>query len=211
MADFGSIMSTLTSGGATTLKWMFIIIGGVLAVCLLIGIFIFWKWKKNKYNLSVEIKMPRSDGKIVLAEWGRGSFNAKKGVVFIKRNKMKEVAMKVIDIRRYLQGSDLLTVIQVGPEDYRPVLNESWTSHNITYEDENGNKETIKESILNIKVDTGEYKAWKSSWDSAAKRAYSLQSFLQQFAVPISIAIVLLACFVGFAILFTRIGSVCGH
>ena len=72
-------------------------------------------------------------------------------------------------------------------------------------------KETIKESILNIKVDTGEYKAWKSSWDSAAKRAYSLQSFLQQFAVPISIAIVLLACFVGFAILFTRIGSVCGH
>src|SRR3989304_7917063 len=102
MADFGSIMSTLTSGGATTLKWMFIIIGGVLAVCLLIGIFIFWKWKKNKYNLSVEIKMPRSDGKIVLAEWGRGSFNAKKGVVFIKRNKMKEVAMKVIDIRRYL-------------------------------------------------------------------------------------------------------------
>jgi hypothetical protein len=67
------------------------------------------------------------------------------------------------------------------------------------------------DSILNIKVDTGEYKAWKSSWDNAAKRAYSLTSFLQQFAVPISIAIVLLACFVGFAILFTRIGSVCGQ
>ena len=169
------------------------------------------KWKKNKYNLRVEVKIPRSDGRLVLAEWARGGFNTKKGVVFIKRDKMKEVPMKVIDIRRYLQGSDLLTVIQVGPEDYRPVLNDSWTVHNTVYEDELGNKQTIKESILNIKVDTGEYKAWKSSWDSAAKRAYSLQSFLQQFAVPISIAIVLLACFVGFAIIWTRLPSVCGH
>lgn len=210
MVDFSSIMGTIASGGATTLKWMFIIIGTILVISLVIGIFIYRKWKRNKYNLNVEVKMPRSDGKIVLAEWAQGAFNAKKGVVFIKRKKMKEVAMKVIDIRRYLQGQDLLTVIQVGPEDYRPVLNESWTKHSITYEDENGNKQEVLESILNIRVDTGEYKAWKSSWDSAAKRAYSLQSFLQQFAVPISIAIVLIATFVGFAILWTRMGSICG-
>jgi hypothetical protein len=211
MADFSQIMTTVTAGGSTTLKWIFIIICVVLIVTAIIGFFIFLKWKKNKYNLRVEIKMPRSDGRLVLAEWGKGSFNAKKGVVLIKRDKMKEVAMKVIDIRRYLQGADLLTVIQVGPEDYRPVLNDSWTKHIATYEDELGNKTIVKESILNIKVDTGEYKAWKSSWDSAAKRAYSLQSFLQQFAVPISIAIVLLACFVGFAIIWTRLPSVCGN
>jgi hypothetical protein len=210
MADFGSIVGTVASGGASTVKWMFIIIGAILFICLVIGLFIWWKWSKNKYNLKVEVKMVRSDGRVVLGEWGKGSFNAKKGVVFIKRDKMKEVPMKVIDIRRYLQGTDLLTVIQVGPEDYRPVLNDSWTEHNITYEDENGNKVVMKESILNIKVDTGEYKAWKSSWDSAAKRAYSLQSFLQQFAVPISIGIVLIACFVGFALLWTKLGSVCG-
>jgi len=211
MADFGEVLTTIGAGGGTTIKWLFIIIGVILVVSLIVGLLIWWKWSKNKYNLKVEVKMPRSDGKIVLAEWAKGGFNATKGVVFIKRDKMKAVAMKVIDIRRYLQGSDLLTVIQVGPEDYRPVLNDSWTEHTITYVDEKGNFKEVKESILNIKVDTGEYKAWKSSWDNAAKRAYSLTSFLQQFAVPISIAIVLLACFVGFAILFTRIGSICGQ
>ena len=211
MADFGSILQTVSSGGATTLKWLFIIIGIVIVMSLIFGLIIWWRWSKGKYNLRIGIKLPRSDGKLVLGEWGKGSFDTKRGVVLIKRNKMKAVPMKVIDIRRYLQGSDLIDVIQVGPEDYRPILNDSWTSHIVTYVDDEGKEQEVKESILNIKVDTGEYKAWKSSWDSAAKRAYSLQSFLQQFAVPISIAIVLLACFVGFTILFTRIGSVCGQ
>ena len=210
MVDFSSILTTISQGGVSTLKWIVLIIVIILIITLVLGAIIWWRWKKNKYNLNVEVKMPRSDGRLVLAEWAQGGFNSKRGVVFIKRKKMKAVAMKVIDIRRYLQGSDLLTVIQVGPEDYRPVLNDSWTSHIVSYEDENGKKEEVKESILNIKVDTGEYKAWKSSWDSAAKKAYSLSSFLQQFAVSISIAIVLLACFVGFAIIWTRLPSVCG-
>lgn len=210
MADFNQILSSVTSGGGAVLKWMFIIIGVILLICLVLGAFIWWRVKKNKYNLDVEIKMPRSDGRLVLAEWGKGSFNSKRGVVYIKRDKMKDVAMKVIDIRRYLQGNNILTVIQVGAEDYRPVLNESWTSHIVKYEDEEGNVIEQKEAVLNIKADTGEYKAWKSSWESAAKRAYSLTSFLQQFAVPISIAIVLLATFVGFAIIWTRLPSVCG-
>jgi hypothetical protein len=210
MADFGSIMSTVTSGGATTFKWIAIIIGVVLVVSIILSLIIWWRFSKSKYNLRVEVKIPRSDGQIILAEWAKGGFNAKRGVVYIKRDKMAAVAMKVIDIRRYLQGNDLLTVIQVGPEDYRPVLNDSWTSHIVEYEDEKGNIEQIKESILNIKIDTGEYKAWKSAWDSAAKRAYSLSSFLTQFATPIAIAIVLIACFIGFAILWSKLGSICG-
>lgn len=210
MADFNQILTTVSSGAGMTVQWLLIIIGIILFLCFMIIMFIWYKWNKNRYNLRVEIKIPRSDGQIILGEWGKGGFNSKRGVVYIKRQKLKAVSMKVIDIRRYLQGSDLLTVIQVGPEDFRPVLNDSWTTHIVDYEDELGKIEQVKESILNIKIDTGEYKAWKSAWESAAKRAYSLQSFLQQFAVPISIAIVLIACFVGFAILWTKLGSVCG-
>lgn len=211
MADFNQILTTVSSGAGMTVQWVLIIAGVLLTISLIIGLFAWWKWNKNKYNLRVEVKIPRSDGQIILGEWAKGGFNAKRGVVYIKRDKLKAVPMKVLDIRRYLQGSDLLTVIQVGPEDFRPVLNDSWTTHIVDYQDENGNLEQVKESILNIKIDTGQYKAWKSAWESAAKRAYSLQSFLQQFSVPISIAIVLIATFVGFAILWTKLGTVCGN
>ena len=60
-----------------------------------------------------------------------------------------------------------------------------------------------------IRVDTGLNKAWKAAWTQAAKQAYSLKSFLQQFQTPIAIAIVIIAVFVGFAMMWTRLGSVC--
>lgn len=208
--DFGQITQTISKGGATTLKTVIIAMIVIVVLGVVFGLIAWWRWSKNRYNLKVEIKMPRSNGKITLAEWGKGSFNAKKGVVFIKRAKMRAVPMKVLDIRRYLQGADVLSVIQLGAEDYRPILNDSWAEHTITLIDDEGKEEEVKESILNIRVDTGEYKAWKSAWDSSAKNAYSLKSFLQQFQTPISIAIVLVACFVGFAIVWARMPSVCG-
>jgi len=201
------IVDAVSGGGGnvlTILIWGIVIIGAL--VIILGGLFAYWYFKK-KWNLKVEIKLPRSDGKIIMGEWGRGYYDAKKGVVFIKRagKGFKPIPMEVFDIRKYLQGADLLTVIQVASEDYRPVLNESWEEHTTT--DADGNE--IKESILNIKVDSGLNKAWKSAWDAAAKKAYSLQSFLTQFQTPIAIGIVILACFVGFAIIWTRLGSVC--
>lgn len=151
--DFNQILGTISSGTGTSVKWILIIICVILVLCVIIGLFIWWKWSKSKYNLRVEVKIPRSDGQIILGEWAKGGFNLKRGVVYIKRDKLKAVAMKVIDIRRYLQGQDLLTVIQVGPEDFRPVLNDSWTSHVVDYQDELGNVEQVKESIINIKID----------------------------------------------------------
>jgi hypothetical protein len=97
--------------------------------------------------------------------------------------------------------------LQVGPEDYRPILNDSWTEHIVSYKDDKTNDiVSVKESILNIKVDSGLNKAWKSSWDSAAKNAYSIKSFFSQFQTPIAIGIVIICCFVGFAILWTKVG-----
>ena len=105
-----------------------------------------------------------------------------------------------------MQGSFIITVLQVGPEDFRPVLNDSWTEHIETYKDpKTGEIKEVKESILNIKVDSGLNKAWKSAWDAAAKNAYSIRSFFTQFQTPIAIGIVLISSFVGFAILYSKI------
>lgn len=215
------VFSSISSGSGGTLQlvvWS-ILIGG-FALILAGGGFAYWYFKK-RWNLKVEIKLPRSNGKIIHGEWGKGFYDAKRGVVFIRRKGkgFKSIPMEVFDVRKYLQGSDLLTVIQVAPEDYRPVLNDSWTEYKTEkrdlktgdiLKDKDGKVIWVRESVLNIKVDSGLNKAWKSAWDAAAKKAYSLQSFFAQFQTPIAIGIVILCTFVGFAIMWTRLGSICG-
>jgi hypothetical protein len=193
-------MGAVTSGSGDTIKMviLIVVIGGI-ALLLLVGGGFYW-WFKKRWKFNVELKLVRSDGRIVMGEWAKGMYNAARGVFYLKRKGiMKPFAIKVFDIRKYLQGADLLTVIQVGPEDYRPVLNDSWESY---VDEETGEKA----AMINIKVDTGLNKAWKSAFDAAAKKAYSLQSFLSQFQTPIAVGIVIICCFVGFAILWTRVG-----
>lgn len=195
-------------GSVSSMAINILIWGGIIVLMLtVIGVLIYFRFFRKKYNLDIEFKLTRSDGRMTNAEWGKGFFDTKKGVVFLKRPKMKEVPMKIMDIRKYLQGNRVMTVIQVGPEDYRPVLNDSWTEHVQMYKDDTtGEVIEVKESILNIKVDSGLNKAWKSAWDAAAKNAYSIRSFFTQFQTPIAIGIVLICCFVGFAILWSKIG-----
>ncbi len=231
-SNFGDILSAVGAGGKGSLFALIWIVIALLIVALIIGLFWFFWWKKKKWNLDVEIKLTRSDGKMTYAEWGKGFYNGKRGVVFIKRPKMgafqKPYVMKIFDIRKYMQGENVMTVLQVGPEDFRPVLNTSWNEMEVEYEDtdkplkdELGNEilddegnvqyETVilKESILNIRTETGLNKAWKAAWDEAARNAYTIQSMLRQYSAPISIGIVVICCFVGFAVLWTKLSSVC--
>lgn len=203
--DTASLIGKLGGAGSIVL---YIVLGIIIIVMLAIigAIFYF----RKRWNLDVEFKLTRSDGRITNAEWGKGYYNAKRGVVYVRRPTMGKfssgIPIKIFDIRRYLQGSTIITVIQVGPEDFRPVLNDSWSEHVVTYKDTiSGEKMEVKESILNIKVDSGLNKAWKSAWDEAAKNAYSIRSLLSQFQTPIAVGIVIICCFVGFAILWTKV------
>lgn len=212
MAGWGEVISSIGNNTGSTLMlliWIVLILGIVVLVVGLI--FGFWYFKK-RWNLRVEIKLVRGNGKAIIGEWGKGRYDSQKGVVFIKREgeKIKKVPMPIFDIKRYLQGTDIMTVIQLGPEDYRPVLNDSWTERVVEYIDEDTGKEKkLKESIMDIKIDDGLNKAWKSAWDNAAKKAYSLSTFFSQFQTPIAIGIVIIALFVGFAIIWTRLGNIC--
>lgn len=204
------VLTSITggSGDILGLALITIFIGG-LAIILLIGGGVWW-WMKKRWNLRVEIKLPRSDGKIIQSEWGKGYYNSKRGVVFIKRPgiRMRSIPLMIFDVRRYLQGSDTLTVIQLSPEEYRPVLPKSFLEYEVTYvNEETGEEKTLKESILNIEVDYGKNKAWRTSFEEASKQAYSLSTFFTQFQTPIAIAIVLVAVFAGFTMLWTRVGG----
>ena len=203
-----TVSGFIPSGGVVGLVILLIVIG--LAVLVIIGLVGFFVWNKKRWNLKVEIKLPRSDAKIVNAEWGKGFFHSKHGVVYIKRPGFwqKKIALKIFDPKRYIQGSDLITVVQLSPVDYRPVLPKSFLEYEVEYiDDKTGEKTMVKESLLNIECDTGVSKAWQVAFDAAAKKAYSLQSFMQQFQTPIAIAIVLVAVFVGIAALWTQLPS----
>lgn len=213
MADNFVQSVTNTIGGqlGNAGSWLWWVIGALIGIVILIIVaavlFYVW-WNRKKYNMKVEIKLPRSNGEIINGEWGKGYFDAKRGVVFVKRKGVKgKIPVKVFDIKEYIQGTDLLTVIQLSPLDMRPVLNHSYSNRLVGYETVNGVKTPIYDSIMNIKVDNGDNRAWLDSWNSSSKKAFSIQNFLNQFQTPIAIGIVVLSCFIGFAILWTRVGA----
>lgn len=229
MPSLGNVVEELSTGSLNAtwiLIWSLIVGIAIIFICFLVW-FIFFK---VKWNLKVEIKLPRSDGRIINGEWGKGFYDAKKGSVFIKRpgKGSKKVAMKIFDVKKYLQGTDLLTVIQVGPEEFRPVLNHSYSDHIVNYIDKNKpalndkgepllDKKgdplyqtfQMKESIMNIQTETGKNKAWKAAFEDAATNAYTMKSIFRQYQTPIAIGIVVICCFIGFAILWTKLSSIC--
>lgn len=187
------------SGGVLTL-FLYMALGVGIMGAIALGFF-FWIRARKKWFLNVEVKIPRADGRIVNCEWAKGTYNAKQGVVFIKRAGKKPNALKPFDVKKYLQGSgkkETLTVVQVGIEDYRPVLVESF----LEMEDSETGEEA---ALMNIKIDTTESKAWKESFEREAKQAYSLQTLLQQYASYIGFGILFFSIFVGFAILWGRL------
>ena len=209
MAEFTETLTSVFKGNSTML-WtigLIVVIGGLAVLLLLAGLG-FWYFRK-RWNLRVEIKLIRGGG--ILAEWGKGFYDSNKGVVHIRREGVwfGSKPMRIFDLKEYMQGSDIITVEQIGPDDYRPVKPDSFSSYISEYEDGKGGVKEIKESIMNIRIDTGLNKAWKSAWDNAAKQAYSLRSFFSQFQTPIAIGIVIVSVFVGFAIIWSRLGSMC--
>lgn len=219
MVEWGDVMNSISSGN---LGFGTIMLGvGIILVLLIVCAFgIYYMFFMRKWNLKAEIKLTRSGGHLTTAEWGKAYFDAKKGVCFIKRKGSSPAAVKIFDIRKYIQGDNIVTFIQVTPDDYRPVLNTSWEEYEEDEPmkdkygklmlDEKGNKIFEKASIMNIKIDPGLNKAWKAAWTQAAKQAYSLKSFMTQFQTPIAIAIVIIAVFVGFTMVWTRLGTICG-
>lgn len=206
MADTGFMNYLGGFFGGMSFTTVLLIAGGVLFTCIIIGLIIWFIYNKLQWNLRVEFKLTRSDGNFIDALWGKGSYNTKRGVCYVKRPKSKKVAMKPFDIKEYLQGGNILTVVQVGIDTYLPV-------HPSSFEkviDEQINKKTgkleeIEVSLIKLKSDTGESKSWKSSYEREAKSAYAVTNFLKEHGALLAMGFVMFLQFVGFAILYSRI------
>lgn len=168
----------------------------VLSIC--VWLVYSFGYKRKRWNLNVEIKIPRSDGKLITAEWGQGHYDNSKGVCFIKRKGKSQVPMKPFDPKVFLQGEKVLTVIQLAPNHYLPCLPESFLE---VIDEETG----IEASVIKIKSDLSESKSWKNSFERDSKQAFSIINLLKEYAPFIGVGIILFMNFAGFAILYSKV------
>ena len=194
------------SGGIAS-NAMYSIIGiVVLALC---GFGLWWFLKKRKtWNIKVEFKIPRNikkvktkDGQIKIIgtlnkEWGKGFYDAVKGCVFIKRKGKKPVAMKPFDVKQYLSTDNILTVVQTGIEDYRPIRDESY----IELKDDDGADGALVQAI----IDTSESKSWKNTFERESKMTYSIKNWIAEHGALVAMGLVLLMNLIGFSIVIAR-------
>jgi len=183
-------------GFAELAFWAFVLIF-VLGLC----VFFVWYYLKRKknWNIKVEVKIPRSDGKLLTAEWGKGAYDEKRGVVWIKRKGKKAIAMKPFDTSKFLQGKEnILTTLQISLDHYVPILWESF----LELEDDRTKEEV---SVAKLVADYSESRSWKNSFEREAKQAYTIMNLLKDYAPMIGVGILILFNFVGFTILYTRI------
>ncbi len=206
MASVNDLFGGLDFGGGGILGVIISIFIGLLALSIVIGIAWFFIKKKRNWNIRVEFKIPRDirqddEGNVkgtISKEWGIGHYDSRRGVVFIKRKKRKAVPMKPFDIKRYLSAESILTVIQVGIEDYRPVLDESYLE---VIDDETGEEG----ALLRAHIDTSEGKSWRSSFERDSKSTYTISSFLSMHGDKLIWGLVLLIVLIGQAIVIGKL------
>jgi len=215
MASFGDLLGRVGigegAGGGLVSIGMALIIGAV-GILVAVG-FVYWIIKRKKnWNIKVEFRLPRDvreveekDGSTrvkgtITKEWGKGYYDAKRGVVFIKRPKKKAVPMKPFNIKDTLSGgSNILTVIQVGVEDYRPVLEDSY----LELEDKDTGEEA---ALIRAKIDTSESKSWRNTFEREAKSTYTIGGWLREHGQLLGFGFIIICIFVGFAIVYGKIG-----
>ncbi len=187
MNSFSAGFSQVWSMLGTALIVGGVILGIIVLVAIGLGVWYF----KKRYNLRVEIKIPRSNNQLVLGEWGKGFYSPKQGVCYIKRPGMwfSSYSMKPFDLKKYIQGTDLLTVIQIGPREFRPVLPKSWTeiTEDVEYDEiddktreKTGKVITKKEKVclMSIDVDLRDDKAWQDMWEESGENAYTIKKII---------------------------------
>lgn len=210
---FGSmpfIGGNSSGGGVLGLLNLAMIVIGTFVV---IGGIVFYFWKRSQWNIKkVYFKIPRDvkylsgDDEIDIdkiqcsidKETGKGQYDTKRGVVFLKRKGKKKVPMKPFNIAKYLQADGSLEVVQIGADQYLPVIPQSYTLCQDT--------QTGERSILvNLNADKSESKAWKESFERNAKQAFSIVNLLQQYQVPIMIGLVIVLWGIQLLILYNKI------
>ena len=196
--DFGTTIAGYTLSSVKVIGIAAIVIVAIVAA-IVISIVMY---KKKKWNLRLEIKLPRSDGRLILSDKAKGHWDAENGWIVIKRRGYRKVPTHPIDPKKWLKGRNFATLIQVGPEDFIVVDENTYT---ILVDEATGEEM----AIMKIIADVGKRKTWKNYTERMGKKAFTLRGWAEQHQLAITLAIVIFVIFLGFAILWMRMPSIC--
>lgn len=187
---FGSAFETLRGLGF----WSLIVIGIIIVLALIVGGVIVWRQQKRKWYLKIEFKMIRSDGKIIVPEWGKGFYDSKKGILWVKRNKLRKEYIKATDLKLYLQGQDTITVVG-NSGNWKPIIPDSFIE---VIDNETGEEA----SMMSVRVDMREDKPWAVQTERMLEDAFSIASFWNSIKDYLGWGLVIFVTIVGQAVVY---------
>jgi uncharacterized membrane protein YidH (DUF202 family) len=196
--DFGETVSGFVVEGLPML------VIGIVVILLIVAIIAIsiWRYKAKKWNLRIEVKLPRSDGQLIMSDKGKGYWDAENGWIVVKRKGYKPVSTQPIDPKRWLKGRNFATLIQIGPEDF---IIASEASYQIVTDETTGQKI----ALMDIIADVGKRKTWKNYTERMGKKTFTLRGWAEQHQMAITLAIVIFVIFLGFSLLWMRLPSIC--
>ena len=162
-------------------------------VCIGGGVW-FWKWKQKQWYLKIEFKMPRSDGRGVIAEQGKGYYDTNNGTLWVKRVGKKKEDIKAVDMRKYLQGEDIITLVG-SSGNWKPVIVESFTQ---LIDEETGEEA----HIMNIKVNMRNDKPWAITAERKHKGVWTVEKIWHEFGYIILFGINTFLVILGLGVLY---------
>lgn len=193
------IAATFLSGGTTMILFIVIGVVAIILICLAAWLLMF----RKRWNLKVEFKMVRSDGRITVPEWGKGQYDAKSGIIWLKRKgmRMKKEGVKAMRLDRYLQGQNTITVVG-NPGNWRIVIPDSFLE---VVDTDTGEEATV----ITLKTDTREDKSWSTYFERLAGQTFTIQSFMAEYGQFIGwgliLMVVIIANFVGFSMVLGKL------
>ena len=196
----GLVMGGLGGGGSSTASSMIglfqniLMFGMIGLVALSVVGFVVWKrMDSKKFNINVQIIVPRSDGRIV--EWHNalGSFGKSKKVGGITSFTIKRKGLGKADISPprsdfIIAPNNTLLLAQKGIDDYEPIM-----PHNLSMV-QVGNK---KYPILNLHAINQDATAWGFDMENEAKRRFTFASMWDKYKEMITLAMIVFVFFIG--------------
>ena len=170
-------------------------IGLVIFSAVIILVLVVLK-KRKKWFLDCYLKVPRANGEIIQIEHRKGRWDSKNGWVTIKRG-FGRVNSRPVDPKKWIKGNNCVELLQLGPNDFAFIDSKCYKM----LKDDKGKVH----ALMSINADLGKRKSWKNYTERMAKEAFTMTSFLEKHQFAISMAIMMIAMFVGFSILYAKV------
>ena len=179
----GTFSGIFSSLGNTLLK----VVGLVLFLGIVIAVLI-WRKRKKSMNIPVTIWIPRSDGKItdeINAIGGYYRLKQREGgyitVFRLKRKGLRSIELPPPSSRFLVGLSRKLYLVQKGPDDFEPVLPDSFR----TVITQSGKKVAMTE----LKCINQDATAWVEDIRENSKKRFTLSGFWEKYKDFIQITV----------------------